>query len=302
MNDAPGLPEILSHFVADPLWIVLLVGAGVWYGVTLRRADRTPRKSRQPRWKVAAFYAGLVVLAVGTLSPIEHYGNDLLWIDFIGFLLITMIGAPLVVLGSPLTLAFRAATPEGAKRLRAFYRSAPMRWLTFPITSGLLFASVTYLWQFSGLTDTATQNIFVREIQELSLLFVSLLFWTPALCTDPVRWRIPYPLRVLYVFVEMTHKALFGAMLLALDRPVHTAMAARLPAWAPSGLDDQRLGIVILWMGGNVIFFGTVVGIIVRWMQYEGRHTARVDRQLAIERASAKRRAAALEQVFRKPV
>lgn len=302
MTEAPGLTEILSHFIADPIWIVLLAGSAVWYAVTLRRADRAPRKSRQQRWKVAAFYAGLAFLAIGTLSPIEHYGNELLWINFVGFLFITMIGAPLIVLGSPLTLAFRAASPAGAKRLRRFYRSEPMRLLTFPIASGLLFASVTYLWQFSGLTDTATHNIFVREIQELSLLFVALLFWTPALCADPVRWRVPYPLRVLYVFVEMTHKALFGAMLLALDRPVHTSIAARLPAYAPSALDDQRLGIVILWMGGNVIFFGTVVGIIVRWMQYEGRHTARVDRQLALERASAKRRAAALDQVFRRPV
>src|SRR5438045_6998825 len=28
----------------------------------------------------------------------------------------------------------------------------------------------------------------------------------PIFCADPLRWRMAYPLRALYVFVEMTHK------------------------------------------------------------------------------------------------
>src|SRR4051794_35330780 len=109
MNEPPDILEILRHFTVDPVWIVLLGAVGGWYFLAFRRAAADALPRRHPTWKAFAFGGGLVALAIGTLSPIEHYGNTLLWVDFLGFLLITMIGAPLLVLGSPLTLAFRSA-------------------------------------------------------------------------------------------------------------------------------------------------------------------------------------------------
>jgi putative membrane protein len=301
-QSTPGVGEILSHFSLDLPWLLLIVAAGVWYAVAARRAFGQPRIHQHPRWKVATFLGGLAILAVGVMSPIEYYGNKLLWVDFLGFLLVTMMAAPLLVLSSPLTLAFRVSGPTARRRLRRCYRSTPVRLVTFPVASGLIFATVTYLWQFSALTDIAARHTAVREVQEFSLFVVALVFWTPALCADPVRWRTAYPLRGLYVFVETTHKALFGAMFLALNRPVHTEMASRLPTYGPDALTDQRLAIVILWIGGNLIFLLTLVGIIKRWVEYEARNTHRLDRRLAKERQAARAKQAALDKVFERGI
>ncbi len=301
-ESTPGFAEIFSHFNLDVMWLLVIAAIAVPYAIAYRRSQRIVGRATHPAWKLWSLLAGLAVLAIGVMSPIQHYGNQLLWVDFLGFLLITMIAPPLIVLSSPLTLAFRVSDKAGRRRLRSFYRSGPVRLITFPVVSGLLFAAVTYLWQFSGLTDTAARNTPVREIQELSLFLVALIFWTPALCADPVRWRVAYPLRGLYVFVEMTHKALFGAMFLALDRPVHGDMAARLPAWGPDAITDQRMAIVILWIGGNLIFLATLVGLIVRWMAYEARTTHRTDRRLALARQAARRKQAALDKVFERGV
>lgn len=301
-SNQPGIFEVLRYWRPDPFWIGLIVVAGWLY----LRAARSPQAFdvRVPHspWKTRAFIAGLVVLALGTLSPIQHYGNEVLFIDFLAFLLVTMVAPPLLLVASPLTLAFRVSSPTARRRLRAFYRSTFFRWLTFPITSWLVFAVATYLWQFSGLTGLAARNPIVRDIQLLSLLLVSLLFWMPALCADPVRWRIPFPLRGLYVFVEMTHKALFGAMFLATSRPIHGYFAQHAPAWGPEPLLDQRIAILVLWIGGNLIFAVVLVGIIIRWMAYEGRNSRRVDLRLARERDAERARRAALDQVFQKPV
>ena len=51
-----------------------------------------------------------------------------------------------------------------------------------------------------------------------------------------------------------------------------------------------------------MVFVAAVAGIIARWMQYEGRTTARLDARLAKERETARRHREALEQVFRKTV
>ena len=302
MSDtAPGFGEVIAQFAFDAPWYGLLLAAAGFYAVAWLRV-RSERPRRPPAgWRLAAFMLGLALIFVATQSPLEHYGNQLLWADFAGMLLLTMIAPPLILLGSPLTLAFRAGGPRGRARLRRFYRGRVMRVVAMPIVAWLLFAVVTYAWQFMGITEDAAANVFVRDVQQLSLLAVSLLFWWPALCADPVAWRMNHPLRVLYVTVEMTHKGLFGGMFLSLNTPVHETFAANTPAWGPSPMMDQRLAILVLWVGGSLVFLVALAGIAVSWIRYEARQSHRVDRRLDALREARRQRARALGGAFDRP-
>ncbi len=302
MNSTPTVAEIFSHFSFDVPWIVA-IGLSAWlYLRAAQRLSATNPRVPHPRWKTLCFLGGLLMVGLAVLSPIDHYGRQMLWVNFLSLLILTMYAGPLIVLGSPLTLAFRVSGPAGRQRLRRLYRSPVVWLLTFPVVSGLLFATVTYIWQFSDLTDTATHNTIAHYFQGVTLLLVSLIFWVPALCTDPVRWRVGYPLRVLYVFTEMTHKAFFAAMFLTMSHPVHGDIASHLPSYAPAAMTDQRSAILLLWAGGNLVFLPVIGGLVVRWMQYEGRSTERLDRRLAKANEAARRRRAAMEQIFQKNV
>jgi putative membrane protein len=299
MDDAPSIAAAMGHFSPDVFWIAVITAACAWFAASFWRASRQRPGNGHPAWKLAAFNAGLLVLAVAVLSPLEHYGNSLLWVNFTGFLLLTMIAAPLILLGSPLTLAFRVSGRTGRARLRRLYRGRPVAVLTFPIVSWLTFAVTTYIWQFTTLTDLAAEHAAVRDLQQATLLLVALCFWMPALAADPLRWRMPHPLRALYVFVEMTHKGLFGGMFLSMSQPFHSGFASRLPDWANlAPIDDQRMGIMILWIGGNAIFIVAVAGIVLGWLQYERRNSHRTDWRLALVRERTRARREALEQVF----
>lgn len=298
----PTLGEILGMTSFDLHWIVLLAGAAVLYFIGVRRARTGRPVLRFLGLRSAAFILGLIAMWVAVQSPIEHFGNHFLWANFTSFLLITMVAAPLFVLATPLTLAFRVSGPRWRSRLRTFYRRFPVTWLTFPPVAWLAFAVVTYVWQFSSLTTFAAQHAAVRDVQMLTLLLVGLMFWYPAFAVDPIHWRIAHPLRGLYVLLEMTHKGLFGGMFLSMATPFHDHFANNLPDWGPSAMVDQRLGILILWIFGNLIFIAALVAIVTGWLQYEARNSRRVDRRLAIEREADARRKAALEQIFHKPV
>jgi putative copper resistance protein D len=299
--EAPGVWEILSKFAVDPPWIVAVLAVGLGYALAVRRANTRPSRP-QPIRSQLAFYLGLVLVLVAVLSPIEYWGNRLLWVNFLDFLILTMFAAPLIVFGAPLTVLFRAAGPVGRARLRWLYRRSFFSRFTFPIFTWLLFAALTYLWQFSGLTDLAARNVYVRDLQLATLLVASILFWMPALAVDPARWRLSHPLRFFYVMVEMGHKALFGGMFLALTAPVNDGFAANVPAWGPSPMTDQRLAIAVLWLGGNLFFLVTLAFITRQWMAFERRNSHRVDRRLALQRQAERERLTALEQVFQKGV
>ncbi|MDZ7727708.1 MAG: cytochrome c oxidase assembly protein [Dehalococcoidia bacterium] len=260
------------------------------------------RRNRHGRGRAVAFYLGLAALWLAVLGPVEHYGNRLISVNFLGVLLITMVAAPLLVFSSPITLAFRRLGLQGSRRLRYAIRNPVAAAITFPAVTWLLFAVVTYIWQFTDLTVLAAKNPFVRDVQLASLLLVGLLFWYPALASDPIRWRLGYPLRGLYVLLESTHKSLFGGFFLSMNTAFHDYFAANTPAWALSAMEDQRLGILLLWIGGNAVFLAILIAIITRWMQYEARNSHRVDRRLAREREERRRREAALEQVFDKRI
>ena len=298
---APGVAEVLAHFALDVPWDGLLLAAAAFYAVAWVRVRSERPRVPPGRLRLASFMLGLALVFVATQSPLEHYGNQLLWADFAGMLLLTMIAPPLILLGAPLTLAFRASGPQGRARLRRLYRGRPMRIVAMPIASWLLFAVVTYVWQFSGLTEEAAANVFVRDVQQISLFAVSLLFWWPALCADPVAWRMSHPLRILYIAVEMTHKGLFGGMFLSLNTPVHETFAANMPVWAISAMTDQRLAILVLWVGGSLVFLVVLAAIAVSWIRYEGRQSARVDRRLDALREARRERARALGSVFERP-
>lgn len=281
----------------DPFWLPLAAIALVAYVRAFRAAA-----GRHQAWRLCAFLAGVLLVLVAVVTPLEHLGNQALWVNFTGFLLLTMVAPPLILLGAPLTLAFRVLGPKGRARLRQATRGRLVRFLTFPVLTWVLFAVVTYIWQFTALTDRAAVNPLLRDFQQATLLLAGLLFWAPALAVDPLPWRLAYPLRALYVFVEMTHKALFGGMFLSMNTAMHTGFASRAPAWAPEPLADQRIGIMILWLGGNLLFVAALAAVVIGWVRYEQRNQRRIDRRLELQRRAERQRRAALEAVFQRPL
>jgi hypothetical protein len=158
MDEAPGLWEILSNWSFDIAWTAALVVSGGWYLRATRTLAMSVPRVAHPGWRTLCFMVGLLLVAMAVMSPLHAYGNDLLWVNFSGFLVLSMLAPPLLVLGAPLTLAFRVADSGGRRRLRVLYRSRVAQLVTFPVAAWLLFAAVTYAWQFSSLTEVAARS------------------------------------------------------------------------------------------------------------------------------------------------
>jgi len=288
----PRFPGVLLAWQADPLLLALLTGSAALYLLGVRRvAELHPRNPWRPA-RTRAFLAGLAVLAVALLSPVATYDGTLFSVHMVQHLLLTMVAAPLLVLGTPVSLVVRAVGRRGHRKVMRVLHSAPVRLLTHPLLAWLGFAAVMWGTHFSGVYQTALENEAMHVAEHLLYLVAAVLFWWPAIGLDPSRWRMPHPLRVGYLFLQGPVNTFLALALYSSGRILYPHYASG-RTWGPSPLEDQHLGGAIMWVAGDLLLLVATGLAIAAWMRNEDRVTARVDAELAAQRAA--RRAAAAE-------
>jgi putative membrane protein len=282
----PAIPSVLLAWRFDPIVVASLLVAALAYGSAVRRVNRAHPANRQPAFRAWCFGAGLAAIALATLSPIEAYEGQLFSVHMVQHMLFELLAAPLLLAGAPITLALRVASPPWRRRLLAVLRSAPIHVLSFPVVAWLLFAGVNWGWHFSTLYDQALENELLHYLQHASFLGAALLFWWPVIGADPSPWRLPHPVRLLYLFLAMPQNSFLGVALMSASSVLYPHYLSNARSWGPTPLEDQQLGGVIMWVVGDLAFLAGMALVVVLWMRYEDRRTARLDARLAAERAA----------------
>ena len=276
----PRFPEVLLAWSLDPVpWIgvALAGGAYLW---AVRRLSASSTRSPHPRWRTASFMAGLAAMLVALASPIEAYEGVLFSVHMVQHMLLELVAAPLLLLGAPVTLALRVATPTLRRRLLRVLHSRVVAVLSFPLLGWLVFAAVNWGWHFSSLYDQALENVALHYLQHATFLAASLLFWWPIVGADPARWRLPYPVRLFYLFLAMPQNSFLGVALMGASTVLYPHYLSNLRAWGPTALADQSLGGILMWVGGDIVFLTAMGAVVAAWVRHEDRKTARLDARL----------------------
>lgn len=281
--EAPEFPGVLAAWSFNPVTTIGLALITLGYVWLVRRVDAAHPRTPVPRRRVGFFLAGVGVLAVALLSPIERYESALFSVHMTQHMLLEFVAAPLLLLGAPMTLALRAATPSVRRGLLWGLRSRLVHALSFPIVGWVVFAAVNWFWHFSPLYDQALENEPLHYFQHATFIGASLLFWAPVIAVDPMRWRLPHPVRLLYLFLAMPQNSFLGLAIYSVGSVLYPHYASNRLGWAPDPMDDQRLGGVIMWVGGDAAFLLGMAIVAVAWMRHEERRTRRMDARLDAE-------------------
>jgi putative copper resistance protein D len=283
---APTLPGVLLDWRFEPVVIgsiTLAVAAYLW---AVRRVNRLHPATRHPRVRTACFLGGLAAIGIALVSPIEAYEGVLFSVHMVQHMVLELVAAPLLLLGGPITLGLRAATPPIRRGLLRILHSRFVRVISFPVVAWVLFAAVNWGWHFSALYDDALENQLLHYVQHATFLGAALLFWWPAIGVDPSPWRMPHPVRLAYLFLAMPQNSFLGVALMSAGTVLYPHYASNARGWGPTPLEDQQLGGVIMWVVGDVFFLAGMALVVVLWMAAEDRRTRRLDARLAAERAA----------------
>lgn len=183
MSSAPGW----GSWNLDPIVILALLGAAILYTRMYRRATARSSASSAPgigHW--LPYAAGLLILAVALISPLDSIGDHwLLSAHMMQHVLLSDIAPALLVLGLrspvlPLGLSRRAlvAVAPGGRSGRVLARlTSP--WLAIP-----LWALATWVWAIPSVFDYTAQHSTIHAFEHATLFYTGLAMWW--LIIDPL--------------------------------------------------------------------------------------------------------------------
>ena len=305
----PPVPsDLVLDWTFDPSVAIplLLVGAG--YLWCYRQVNRMHPTNHVPRIRPVMFLAGLAVIEIALQSIIERYDTTLFSVHMVQHVLLTLVAAPLLVLGAPITLILRVARPEPRRRfLLPILHSRAVRVLAFPVVSWLLFAGVMWGTHFSPIFDQSLREPIVHQLEHVVYLTAGLLFWWPAIALDPGPWRMAHPVRAMYLFLKMPQNTFLALAIYSASTPLYAHYASLGLSWGPSALVDQQIAGGLMWIIGDIVFIASIVFVVLGWMRSEERDTSRRERQADAALAEIHERETLLadrltrEQVEREP-
>jgi cytochrome c oxidase assembly factor CtaG len=276
----PSLGRVLSSW--QPSTAVLggcAVAAGL-YALGLAR-----RRRPWPARRTVAFASGLAVLVVSFDSGVDAYSEQLASVHMAQHLALTIVAAPLLALGAPVTLALGGAHGRTRAGLVRVIRSAPVRALSHPVTTWLLFVGAIVGWHLSPLYDLSLRHPLLHQLEHLVLLTSALLFWAQVVGVDPLRHRLGSIGRLSYLLAAMPAMSVIGVWLVDSSTVRYPAYLAPTRALGLSPLRDQHVAGVIMW-GGDAVLGGITLMIACAALLQEERRVAARDAHRARRVAS----------------
>jgi putative copper resistance protein D len=295
--DPPTPLNLALGWSFEPALVLPLIGAAWLWLWAVRRVNAAHPATTVPSRRSVFFLGGLAAIAIALQSGIERYDTTLFSIHMVQHILLTLVAAPLIALGAPVTLALRVATPDVRRRwILPILHSRLLRILSFPVVAWVALAAVMWGTHFSALFDVALENRFVHDLEHVLYLAAALLFWWPAVGLDPSPWRLSHPARALYVVLQMPQNTLLAVIILNATEPLYRHYATLVRPWGPTALLDQQMAAGIMWVGGDLLFIGALAGIMAGWMRHEEGQAARSERLAGAELASIRVREARLAE------
>ena len=260
---------------ADPLVLVPVVGAWFGYGAAVRRVAERGRP--HPAARILAFRAGLAVIVVALASPIDAEAH--LWLSWhmVQHLLLTFVAAPLLVLGAPVAVVLRAATPAVRRRTLLILRASGTEFLGRPVVAWTVFTVGMFAIHLSPLYQASLEHPLVHAVEHVLFLAIGVVFFEPVIGGDPARHRPPAPVRMLYLALAAPPQVFLALAIVEARRPLYEHYAGLPHPWGPAALPDQALAGVVMWFVGGVTLTAALLLAAAAWRRAE------VSRQLAGE-------------------
>lgn len=270
----------MTSWRLDPPVVAGLFGIGLVYANATRRLKRLG--AAFPRSRERCFLAGLVVVFLALDGPMDGGASALLSVHMLQHIVLTMVAAPLIVLGAPVTLALRASSSRIRRGILApILNSRTARIVANPLVGWSLLFVVLWGFHLTSLYEAALLNRSLHALEHVAYLGSAILFWWPVVGLDPIPARISHPARILYLFLAMPPMAFLGLAIYSSGHLLYPYYATVSGATIASALADQHLAGALMWEGGMFVVVPALAFVLLDWMRRDEREAERTEERAA---------------------
>lgn len=258
-----------------------------WWQLRKRTHHRhQTRRVGQPwpltaRWRLVSYLAGLIIMAVALMSPIDVMGGQLFFMHMIQHLLLIMIAPPLLLIANPLAVVLWGL-PNGARRRigggisTALHRESrfrrALRAVTAPGIVWLMWVIVIVGWHDPNLYNWALRSDFVHDLEHLSFFLVSMAYWWHVTGAGPrIHKQFGLLGRIVFVLAAIPPNMLTGVVLAFAESPIYSYYLDVPRIWNISVMTDQRISGVVMWIPGSMMYIIAALVLISQLLSREER-------------------------------
>ncbi len=260
-------------------WLVVALSAAV-YVVAARKVSRGAPQHPWPAYRTASFGAGLAITTFAVVGPPGAWDDVFFYAHMTQHILLTVLAAPLLVLGDPVLLALRASNRGMRKRwLVPCLRSRAVHVLTHPAAGWSLFVGVMAVTHLPTVYDGFLDHPVLHDYVEHPLYLASgLVFFQPLLSSVTGGRFVPHGVRLLSLFTVMVPMAMIGFFIFAAPHPTYPFYNHTGRPFGPDPLADQHLAGILMWSTSMVLSTTWLVVAANSWLHAEERRTKRSER------------------------
>jgi len=214
------------------------------------------------RRHVAFFAAGVFIMAVALMSPIDYIGEKYLFsVHMIQHILLAMVAPPLILLGIP---RWMMTTVLNGLRI-----GGVIRFVTHPVLAFIAFNAALIAWHFPALYEAALRDPIVHIVEHVCFVGTGVLSWYSVV--DPAgQYPRFHPLaQVVYLFLYVIPSGVIGAVFAFAPQPIYQTYAQAPRLWDMSVMGDQATAGGIMWVPGWAIYFVALSIVFAVWMRRE---------------------------------
>jgi putative membrane protein len=259
--------------LANPLvGLVLLVA--IAYYVGLFRLVRRGGAHAVPRRRIGMASLAFLLLFLALGGPLDTFSGDLFFVHMTQHVLLAMAAAPLILGASPMPV-YMWALPEtmrmGAAELleRGGIARIVLSFLTRPVVALPLFMGTMWLWHLPGAYQLALRNPYVHFGEHFTMFATAAFFWWPIIGPAPVRTRLNYPQRLVYMLMAVTPTAALGAIITLTGHVLYEDYAVAPRHFGMTAIEDLVMAGLIMWIPGNAVYLGTLTTLFFNWAEHE---------------------------------
>jgi putative membrane protein len=255
----------------SPGAIIAVAVVGAVYVARWRRVRRRDGVRGAPTIRLVSFLAGLLVVLVAVVSPVDRLAEQLFSMHMVQHMLLLDLAPILCLLGLTRVL-LRPAT----KRLQYVERRAGP--FGHPMFAALLYGSTMWIWHIPALYDAALEHPVIHVFEHLTFTVAGGLYWWHLLSPVRSRHRMTGLGPLAYMGTTKLSLGVLGIGLTFAPTVFYSFYEGQPEFWGLSHLADQQVGGMIMALEQAVVMGVAFALVFVRMLAESEREEQRRER------------------------